>query len=129
VAAPRAYAIVADGTSAVERIRTLLSLHGIRTERVNSPRAVAAEAVVPGAIVRSERAAQGHEELRLVNSRRERRTLSLPTGSLIVPMDQPLSRLAFHLLEPTSDDGVVTWNFLDEWLTEGKDVPVFRVIQ
>ncbi len=64
-----------------------------------------------------------------MNSRRERRTLSLPTGSLIVPMDQPLARLAFHLLEPTSDDGVVTWNVLDDWLAEGKDVPIFRVIQ
>jgi len=44
-------------------------------------------------------------------------------------MDQPLARLAFHLLEPTSDDGVVNWNFLDEWIAEGKDVPIFRVLQ
>jgi len=129
VLAPRAYAVVADGTNAVERIRTLLALHGIRTERVASPRAVAAEAVVTGAVVRSERAMQGHEEIRLTNIRRERRTLSLPAGSLIVPMDQPLARLAFHLLEPTSDDGVVNWNFLDEWIAEGKDVPIFRVLQ
>ena len=126
---PRAYAVVADGTSAADRIRLLLTLHGIRTERVTSPRALAAEAIVPGGIARSERAMQGHEEVRLVNSRRERRTLSLPPGSLIVPMDQPLARLAFHLLEPTSDDGIVNWNFLDDWLADGKDVPVFRVIQ
>jgi len=129
IVAPRAYAVVADGTSAVERIRALLTLHGIHTERVSSPRPVAAEAVVPGGISRSERAAQGHEETRLVNSRRERRTLSLPTGSLLVPMDQPLARLAFHLLEPTSDDGVVSWNVLDDWLVEGKDVPIFRLIE
>jgi hypothetical protein len=129
IVAPRAYAIVADGTGAVERVRALLTLHGIRTERVTGPRAVAAEAVVPGGIARSERATQRHDEIRLVNSRRERRTLSLPTGSLIVPMDQPLARLAFHLLEPISDDGLVTWNFLDEWLIEGKDAPIFRVTQ
>jgi Zinc carboxypeptidase len=129
IVAPRAYAVVADGTSAIERIRALLTLHGIRTERVTNARAVAAEAIVPGGIARSERALQGHEEIRLVNTRRERRTLALPPGSLIVPMDQPLARLAFHLLEPTSDDGVVNWNFLDDWLVEGKDVPVFRVIQ
>ncbi len=128
ILAPRAYVVVADGTSAVERVRTLLTLHGIRTERVTSPRAVAAEAVVPGGIARSDRAMQGHEEKRLVNVRRERRTLSLPPGSLIVPMDQPLARLAFHLLEPTSDDGVVNWNLLDDWVVEGKDVPIFRVL-
>ena len=129
IVAPRAYAVVADGTGAVERVRALLTLHGIRTERVTGPRAVAAEAVVPGGLARSERATQGHDEIRLVNSRRQRRTLSLPTGSLIVPMDQPLARLAFHLLEPISDDGLVTWNFLDEWLIEGKDAPIFRVTQ
>jgi Zinc carboxypeptidase len=129
IVAPRAYAVVADGTGAVDRVRALLTLHGIRTERVTNPRAVAAEAVVPGGIARSEHATQGHAEIRLVNSRREHRTLSLPTGSLVVPMDQPLARLAFHLLEPTSDDGLVTWNFLDEWLLEGKDVPIFRVVQ
>jgi hypothetical protein len=129
IVAPRAYAIVADGTAAAERIRSLLSLHGIRTELMTASRAVPAEAIVPGGIERSARAAQGHEEVRLLNVRRERRTLALPAGSVLVPMDQPLARLAFHLLEPTSDDGVVTWNFLDEWLVEGKDVPVFRVIQ
>ena len=28
-------------------------------------------------------------------------------------MNQPLARLAFYLLEPRSDDGLVDWNFLD----------------
>ena len=39
-----------------------------------------------------------------------RRTLQAPAGSLRVSMGQRLARLIFHLLEPTSDDGVVTWN-------------------
>ncbi|MEL6615144.1 MAG: M14 family metallopeptidase [Bacteroidota bacterium] len=32
-----------------------------------------------------------------------------PANSVWVPMDQPLARLAFMLLEPRSDDGVVNW--------------------
>lgn len=32
-----------------------------------------------------------------------------PQNSVWVPMDQPLARLAFMLLEPRSDDGVVNW--------------------
>ena len=32
-------------------------------------------------------------------------------------MDQPLARLAFTLLEPRSDDGVLNWNVLDECST------------
>ncbi|MDA1307571.1 MAG: hypothetical protein O2917_09955, partial [Acidobacteria bacterium] len=42
-----------------------------------------------------------------------------PAGSWVVPMNQPLARLAFYLLEPNSDDGVTTWNFLDPMLGEG----------
>jgi hypothetical protein len=34
-------------------------------------------------------------------------------------MNQPLSRLAFYLLEPMSDDGLVAWNYLDDQLKDG----------
>ena len=33
-----------------------------------------------------------------------------------VPMNQPLARLAFYLIEPMSDDGLVAWNYLDDRL-------------
>jgi Zinc carboxypeptidase len=36
-----------------------------------------------------------------------------------VRMNQPVARLAFYLLEPTSDDGLVAWNYLDDPLTDG----------
>jgi murein tripeptide amidase MpaA len=51
-----------------------------------------------------------------------------PIGSWLVPMNQPLARLAFYLLEPNSDDGVTTWNFLDDVLgAEGVTVyPILR---
>jgi hypothetical protein len=38
---------------------------------------------------------------------------ALPAGSLVVPMDQPLARLAFILFDPRSDDGFMAWNILD----------------
>jgi hypothetical protein len=42
-------------------------------------------------------------------------------------MDQPLARLAFILLAPTSDDGVLTWNFLDDQLAANdKSYPILR---
>ena len=34
-------------------------------------------------------------------------------GSIVVPMDQPLARLAFILFDPRSDDGFMAWNILD----------------
>ena len=35
-----------------------------------------------------------------------------------VSMNQPLARLAFYLIEPTSDDGLVAWNYLDDTLKD-----------
>ena len=46
---------------------------------------------------------------------------------LFVPADQPLARLAFYLLEPESDDGLVTWNIIEEGLAAGEAYPVYRV--
>jgi hypothetical protein len=38
---------------------------------------------------------------------------TLPAGSLVIPMDQPLARLAFILMDPRSDDSFMWWNLLD----------------
>jgi hypothetical protein len=43
-----------------------------------------------------------------------------------VRMDQPLARLAFDLIEPASDDGLVAWNFLDEELKDATTYPILR---
>jgi hypothetical protein len=39
-----------------------------------------------------------------------------------------LSILALYLLEPQSDDGLVTWNFTDQWLRPGGRFPIVRVV-
>lgn len=45
-----------------------------------------------------------------------------------IPMNQPLGRLAFYLLEPMSDDGVVTWNYLDDRL-KNADAGVYPILR
>ncbi len=40
---------------------------------------------------------------------------------------QPLGLLAAYLLEPDSEDGVVTWNLLDADLAVGRPYPIFRI--
>jgi hypothetical protein len=44
-----------------------------------------------------------------------------------VPADQALARLAFYLLEPESDDGLVTWNIIEAGLAAGEAYPIYRV--
>jgi hypothetical protein len=50
----------------------------------------------------------------------------VPKGALEVSMTQPLARLAFYLIEPASDDGLVTWNVLDDQLKDAKTYPILR---
>ena len=52
---------------------------------------------------------------------------TLPAGTVIVPMDQPLGALAMFLLEPQTDDGLVTWNLLDASLVRWEEFPVLRL--
>jgi hypothetical protein len=53
-------------------------------------------------------------------------------GDFLVDMVQPLTNLIFYMLEPQSDDGLVTWNFFDEYFEKNgvneKNViyPVFK---
>jgi hypothetical protein len=56
---------------------------------------------------------QGTHKLRTLTGAWEPLEQALPAGSLVVPMDQPLARLAFILFDPRSDDGLMAWNILD----------------
>jgi dipeptidyl-peptidase-4 len=53
-------------------------------------------------------------------------TLTVP-GWYLVKTDQPLGTFAAYLLEPASEDGVVTWNFLDRELEIGGIYPIHRL--
>ncbi len=46
-----------------------------------------------------------------------------------MPVDQPLGRLVFSLLEPRSDDGLANWNFFDEAIEESDYYPVLRAFE
>jgi hypothetical protein len=52
---------------------------------------------------------------------------ALGRGWYLVNTDQALGTLAVYLLEPASEDGIVTWNFLDRELDKGKPYPVHRL--
>ena len=51
----------------------------------------------------------------------------VPAGTLRIDLTQPRARLAFYLIEPRSDDGLVNWNLLDPMLQEARTYPILRV--
>jgi hypothetical protein len=55
-------------------------------------------------------------------------TIAFPAGSALVRTAQPLGTLAACLLEPESDDSLATWNFLDDYLGQGKVFPIYKMM-
>lgn len=70
---------------------------------------------------------QGTHKARTLTGAWEATQQTLPAGSIIIQMDQPLARLAFILFDPRSDDGFMWWNILDPVLTTSPQYyPVLR---
>ena len=51
---------------------------------------------------------------------------TVTAGWYLVRTDQPLGTLAAYMLEPASEDGVVTWNLLDRELQARAPFPILR---
>lgn len=83
-------------------------------------------AFVIDSTIRSERPFQGHREMRLAGHWRIE-SRPIPAGSFVVDTSNELGLLAVYLLEPQSDDGLVTWNFFDARLRPGGLYPVLKV--
>jgi hypothetical protein len=94
-----------------------LEAHGVSFYRTTAEQPLAGERfrIASTAVAATEY--QGTHKLRTMSGAWEDTTQTLPAGSLVIPMDQPLARLAFALLDPMSDDGFMTWNILDPVLT------------
>ena len=120
--APRAYFVPASFTTVIER----LEAHGVRTSRLDRPLTLQVERFRVDSTWTAERPFQNHRE-RTVRGAYEQVQQELPAGTVVVRVDQPLGRLAFFLLEPRSDDGLLNWNFFDDALQrDGRYCPVLR---
>lgn len=112
---------------------TELRRHGVYLEQAQAPATGRAEHFLIDSVVRQEQRFQGHQEVRLEGRWSAPDTLTIDSTAFIVRAAQPLGILALYLLEPQSDDGLVTWNFLDPWLpaadaARGGRYPIARVV-
>jgi hypothetical protein len=118
----RAHVESAAYSAAIDRLRW----HGLQVQRVVADTELAVERFVIDSYTRAPKPFQNRYEARLTG-RREAAKLSAQEGALFIPANQPLARLAFYLLEPESDDGLVTWNLIETDLTAGATYPIYRV--
>ena len=110
--------------AARDAIRVLL-LHGVVVEKLAGDTMLDAETFAIKGVQHADSAFQGHHETTLVGKWKGGQE-TFPAGTYVVRMNQPLARLAFYLLEPRSDDGLVEWNVFDS-LLESKVAPVRRI--
>ena len=119
-AVPSAYYVPADATKAID----LLRAHGIVlrpvTHRVSGVERFTISAINPAQNF------EGHAMRKIDGKWEAAADQTVPAGALEVSMTQPLARLAFYLLEPASDDGLVVWNFLDDQLKDVRTYPILR---
>lgn len=127
--------------AALSQIADKLQQHGIRVERLEATQTFSGEVFVATSYTRQAMEQNGHRNL-ILHGEAEPGEHTFVAGDYRVPMAQPLANLIFYLLEPQSDDGLVYWNFFDEWLisrelpqqeisdgTFSLDYPVFKAME
>jgi hypothetical protein len=122
---PREYYVPDTATKALDVLRA----HGVQMRKLTAPVTGTEEFAITSNTARQANPNSidtGSHGLRTLEGDWQPSTESVPAGAWAVPMNQPLARLAFYLLAPTSDDGLLTWNFFDDLLGDETTYPVKR---
>ncbi len=124
---PRGYIIPA----ALQNIAELLMKQGAKVEVLDKDEKLSGEIFTVEKYDRATRKFEGHN-MASAEGKFEAATRTAHKGDFKVDLAQPLANLIFYLLEPQSDDGLVTWNFFDAYLdqnavnTKPVEFPVFK---
>ena len=121
---PTAYYVPATALKAIE----LLKRHGVQMKQVTSPVTNLSSFAITDSMFQCNLPSidTGTHDLHRLEGTwgPPAAGVTAAAGSWMVPMNQPLARLAFYLIEPTSDDGLTTWNYLDDLLKDAKTYPI-----
>jgi hypothetical protein len=116
-----------------QEVMELLKIHGIRIEKLTLPLKIPVEKFEISELKGSARLNQGHYT-NTINGRFLKDTIDFPAGTIVIRTAQPLANLASYLLEPQTNDGLMTWNFFDRYLVPQWGMgyypyPVYKVIE
>jgi hypothetical protein len=121
---PFAYAFDAKTGGA---LRPILAQHGITVERLTAAARVTAQSFAIDSVSdrgQSESARRMRDAPGQWNAPAAQ---SLPAGTYIVRAGQPFGLLAFYLLEPQNDDGLLSWGFFEGLVGSRSTYPVVRI--
>jgi dipeptidyl-peptidase-4 len=122
-ALPAAYLIPPRLSEVVD----LLRRQGVLVDRLVRPALLSAETFAIDTLAVGP-LFEGHRTVQAEGSwKQQPADTNVTAGWSLVRTGQSLSVLAAYLLEPASEDGVVTWNLLDRELQSGTAYPILRV--
>lgn len=124
---PRGYIIPAGLDTIVE----MLKRQGVNVTTLEKNQRFSGESFFIEKWNKSPRKFEGHNMVSVEGSFNAREMLA-KKGDFIIDMAQPLANLIFYMLEPQSDDGLLSWNFFDQMLKSSNvpfspvEYPVFK---
>jgi hypothetical protein len=121
---PAAYVVPAQWTAIIDK----LDAHGIRYQRIDRPVTIHAEGYQLDDPSWAGKPFEGRLMLRDFTQRTVPREVTLPAGSVIVPLDQRTANVAINLLEPQAPDSLLHWGFLNA-IFEIKEYGEPRVVE
>jgi hypothetical protein len=121
---PAAYAIPAQWTVLIDR----LDAHAIGYRRLTQPLKVHAQGYQLDDPQWASTPFESHLMLRDFRTRSVPREVTLPAGSVLVPMNQRAANVAIELLEPQAPDSMLRWGYLDA-IFEPKEYGEPRVVE
>lgn len=127
---PKGYIIPAE----FEFIAKHLEKQGATVTKLDKPARATGESFIVEKYTLADRAFEKHN-MATAEGKFVPETYRAKKGDYQVTLAQPLANLIFYILEPQSDDGLVTWNFFDDYFKKnGVDkgpvkYPVFKYFE
>jgi len=111
----------------------LLRKHGIRVSQLSKTQSFEVETFKLTELKAATRLNQGHFN-QTASGTWTTEHVEFKAGTFVVRTAQPLANIAAYLLEPQSNDGLVTWNFLDryllpQWGRGFNAYPVYKIVE
>ena len=102
--------------ASLKSVADKLEEHGIKVLPLNRKLKVEAEQFSITKFTKSQRASYGNHNTVSIDGYFVAKSFTAEAGSYYVDMRQPLAWLIFYMLEPQSDDGLLFWNYFDDYL-------------
>ena len=110
---PRGYLLPKSMAHIVEHLRK----HGVEVRQLKRSKRAKGEVFIISELYRAERKFEGHFMAK-AEGEFVAKSRTFKKGDYWIDLAQPLANLIFYMLEPQSDDGLITWNFFDQYLEE-----------